>query len=173
MKDINTARCRLRAMEREDIDHIYLWENDPEIWRVGATTEPISRNRIEEWIRHQSYDIYATRQRRLIIEAEGKVVGSVDIFEFDPQHLRFGIGILIYDKTNRRNGYAREVIEAIKEYGLNTLNVKQIWAEVDDFNEASIALFEGCGFKRCGVLKDWCCIGGEFHDVYIYQAILR
>jgi diamine N-acetyltransferase len=159
-------------MEREDIDHIYLWENDPEIWRVGATTEPISRNRIEEWIRHQSYDIYATRQRRLIIEAEGKVVGSVDIFEFDPQHLRFGIGILIYAPEARGKGYAHAAIEAIKTYARDTLALKQIWASVAADNEASIALFEGCGFELCGTRKAWLRRHNGYTDQLEYQCML-
>lgn len=173
MEQITTPRCRIRAMEPSDIEELYKWENDPEIWRIGANTEPVSRMRLQEWLRSQDYDIYATRGRRMIIKAEGITVGAVDIINFDPQHLRFGLGILIYDKSHRRNGYAREVIEAMKEYGLNTLNIKQIWAEIDDFNTASIALFESCGFERCGVRKAWICYGGEFHDVYEYQAILR
>jgi diamine N-acetyltransferase len=93
--------------------------------------------------------------------------------DFDPQHMRFSLGILIYDNSDRGKGYAREAIEAIKEYGLNTLNLKQIWVEIDDFNTASIALFESCGFERCGVMKDWICYAGEFHDVLRYQIILR
>ena len=173
MEDIITRRCRIRAMEPSDVEHLYKWENDPEIWRIGANTEPVSQARLWQWIDNQQYDIYATRQMRLIVEAEGKVVGAVDIIDFNPQHMRFSLGILIYDKSERRKGYAHEVIEAMKEYGLTTLNIKQIWVEVDDFNKASIALFEGCGFERCGVRKDWICYGGEFYDVYEYQIILR
>lgn len=173
MEEILTARCRIRAMEPRDVEAMYIWENDPEIWRVGATTAPVSRARLCRFIEEQNYDIYATRQMRLVVEVEGRAIGSVDIMDFDPQHLRFSLGILIYDKSDRGRGYAHEVIEAIKEYGLKTLNLKQIWVEVDDFNTASIALFEGCGFERCGVRKAWVQYGGEFYDVYEYQAILR
>ena len=173
MESIVTPRCIIRALEPGDIEPMYIWENDPEIWRIGANTAYVSKARLARFIEEQNYDIYATHQMRLAIEAEGKIVGSVDIMEFDPQHLRFALGILIYDKSERRKGYAREVIEAIKNYGLITLNIKQIWVEIDDFNKASIALFESCGFQRCGVRKEWVQYGGKFFDVYEYQAILR
>ena len=173
MLQIVTPRCKLRAMEPSDVEMLYIWENDPEIWRVGATTAPVSRARLEKFIVEQSYDIFAIRQMRLMVEVEGRAVGAVDIMDFDPQHMRFSLGILIYDNSDRGKGYAREAIEAIKEYGLNTLNLKQIWVEIDDFNTASIALFESCGFERCGVMKDWICYAGEFHDVLRYQIILR
>ena len=173
MADMRHARCRLRAMERGDVELLYMWENDPQVWRVSGSVAPVSRERLLQFIEEQTYDLYATRQMRLVVEVEGVAVGSVDIFDFDPQHLRFGVGVLIYAPEDRCKGYAREAIEQVKEYALQTLNLNQIWATVAEDNVASRALFEGCGFKRCGVLKDWCCIGGEYHDVYVYQAILR
>jgi diamine N-acetyltransferase len=173
MESIVTPRCIIRALETGDIEPMYIWENDPEIWRIGANTAYVSKARLARFIEEQNYDIYATHQMRLVVEVEGRVVGAVDITDFNPQHLRFSLGILIYDKSDRRKGYAREVIEAMKEYGLYTLNLKQIWVEIDAFNTASIALFESCGFERCGVRKEWICYGGAFYDVYEYQAILR
>ena len=162
---------RLRALEPSDLELLYLWENDPEVWRVSGTLSPISRERLARFIEEQNYDLYATRQMRLIIEAEGAIVGSIDIFDFDPQHRRFGIGILIYQESDRRNGYAKEAIETVVEYGRNTLNLKQIWANIAIDNIASIALFESCGFSKCAHRKEWINRGGEFIDEVEYQLI--
>lgn len=162
---------RLRALEPSDLELLYLWENDPEVWRVSDTLSPISRERLARFIEEQNYDLYATRQMRLIIEAEGAIVGSIDIFDFDPQHLRFGIGILIYQESDRRKGYAKEAIETVVEYGRNTLNLKQIWANIATDNIASIALFESCGFSKCAHRKEWINRGGEFIDEVEYQLI--
>ena len=162
---------RLRALEPSDLELLYLWENDPEVWRVSGTLSPISRERLARFIEEQNYDLYATRQMRLIIEAEGAIVGSIDIFDFDPQHRRFGIGILIYQESDRRKGYAKEAIETIVEYGRNTLNLKQIWANIAADNIASIALFESCGFSKCAHRKEWINRGGEFIDEVEYQLI--
>ncbi|MEE1149257.1 MAG: GNAT family protein [Alistipes sp.] len=174
MQNITTKRCRLRAMEPEDVDLLYTIENDPEMWRIGETIAPYSRARLEAFVATHSYDLYSPpHQARFMVESEGRTIGVLDISDFDPHNMRFSIGIVIYDKRDRGNGYGHEIIEAIKEYALNTLNMKQIWVEIDDFNKPSIALFEGCGFERCGVLKDWICYGGNFYDVYRYQLILR
>ena len=164
--------CRLRALEPSDIELLYLWENDPEVWRVGGTTAPLSLERIAQFVTEQSYDLYATRQMRLVIEAEGIAVGTLDIVEFDPQHLRFGIGILIYAPEARRKGYAHAAIEAIKTYARDTLVLKQIWASVAADNEASIALFERCGFTRCGIRKSWLRHPHGYTDQYEYQCLL-
>lgn len=164
--------CRLRALEPSDIELMYLWENDPEVWRVGGTTSPLSLQRLAQFIEEQSYDLYATKQMRLIIEAEGIAVGTLDIVDFDPQHLRFGIGILVYAPKARGKGYARAAIEAVKRYARETLALKQIWASVAEDNGASIALFESCGFALCGRRKAWLRRPNGYIDQLEYQFIL-
>ena len=164
--------CRLRALEPSDIDLMYIWENDPEVWRVGGTTAPLSLERIAQFVEEQSYDLYATKQMRLIIETEGIAVGTLDILDFDPLHLRFGIGILIYAPEARGKGYARAAIEAIKSYAHETLALKQIWASVAEDNGASIALFESCGFELCGRRKAWLRRHDGYLDQLEYQYIL-
>lgn len=166
------GNIRLRALEPSDLEVLYIWENDPDVWRVSGTLSPISRERLAHFIEEQSYDIYTTRQMRLIIEAEGMIVGSLDIFDFDPQNRRFGIGILIYEDNYRRKGYAKEVITEVVKYGRNTLDLKQIWATIAADNIASIALFESCGFTKCAHRKEWLNRGGEFIDELEYQLIL-
>lgn len=142
-------------MEPSDLELLYLWENDTEVWRVSGSCGPVSRERLQHFIEEQNYDIYATRQMRLIIESNGMAIGTLDIIDFDPQNSRFGIGILIYANENRRMGFARSAIEAIKEYGRTTLFVNQIWASVAEDNIASLELFRRCGFEECGRRKAW------------------
>jgi diamine N-acetyltransferase len=163
--------CHLRAVEPSDLELMYLWENDREVWRVSGNTAPLSRERLAQFIEEQSYDIYATRQMRLIIESEGTAVGTLDIFDFDPQHLRFGIGILIYAQEDRRRGYAHAAIEQLKIYAKETLGLKQIWAGVAEDNRASISLFESCGFELCGTRRAWLRTADGYIDQREYQCI--
>lgn len=162
----------LRAIEPADLELLYHWENDPAVWRVSGTMAPISRDRLARFISEQVYDLYATRQMRLIIDVEGVAIGSVDIFDFEPLHRRFGIGILIYADEHRRRGYARRVIDMVKEYARNTLDLRQIWVTIDEDNPASVALFEGCGFTLSARRREWINRGGKFIDELEYQCFL-
>lgn len=162
----------LRAIEPADLEMLYHWENDSAVWRVSGTMAPISRDRLARFISEQVYDLYATRQMRLIIDVEGVAIGSVDIFDFEPLHRRFGIGILIYADEHRRRGYARRVIDMVKEYARNTLDLRQIWVTIDEDNPASVALFEGCGFTLSARRREWINRGGKFIDELEYQCFL-
>ena len=166
------GNIQLRAIEPSDLEVLYLWENDPDVWRVSGTLAPVSRDRLARFISEQCYDLYATRQMRLIVDVDGVMVGSVDIFDFEPLHRRFGLGILIYADEHRRRGYASRVIELIKEYARTTLDLKQIWVTIDEDNPASIALFESCGFRLSARRKEWINRSGKFIDELEYQCLL-
>ena len=50
----------------------------------------------------------------LIIQNENmQAVGAVDLFDFEPYHLRAGVGILIHKAENRGKGYAGDALQAL------------------------------------------------------------
>ena len=61
---------RLRAVEPEDAELLYAWENDTSVWSVSGTTEPFSRAQMERFIaaQLQGGDLIRTGQLRLIVE---------------------------------------------------------------------------------------------------------
>ena len=60
---------RLRALEPDDVQVLYKWENDTEVWKVSNTIVPFSKYMLLQFIANQQRDIFETRQLRLIIES--------------------------------------------------------------------------------------------------------
>jgi len=146
----------LRTLEPSDADIILKWENNSDNWRVSNTLVPFSRKLIEDYV-NSAQDIYSIKQLRFIIclVENDKEIGAIDLFDFDPYHLKVGLGILIAELEDRRNGYAKEAILLIKEYCFNQLNLHQVYCNILSKNKASIDLFEKSGFTICGTKKDW------------------
>ncbi|MBN2774718.1 MAG: GNAT family N-acetyltransferase [Prolixibacteraceae bacterium] len=152
------GKVRLRPLEPEDINLLYEWENNTEIWEVSNTKTPFSKQVLTQYIMDSAYDIYSTKQLRLIIEGvDQNAVGAIDLFDFDPYHQRAGIGILVHKNEDRRQGFASDALFAISNYSLNVLGLYQLYANISEDNETSISLFEKCGFmitaKKTGWLK--------------------
>lgn len=154
---------------------MYRWENDPSIWRVSGTTAPFSRHTLERFIEEQRFDIFQTRQQRLIIEtiADGNTVGALDLFELDVLNGRAGIGILIYPAEARGKGYAADAVAVVCRYARETLRLHQLWCNVGATNEASLALFRGAGFIEIGVKRDWVWTPDGYTDEILFQKILK
>jgi diamine N-acetyltransferase len=167
------GNIRFRALEPDDIDLLYEWENDARIWELSNTCEPFSKYILAKYIKESQRDIYETRQLRMIIETlEGKAVGAIDLFEFDPFHLRAGVGILIHDEKDRKHGYATNAIKLICDYAAVFLKLHQLFANISEDNLASIQLFTSNGFEICGTKKDWRQTSDGWKNENMYQKIL-
>lgn len=164
--------CRLRALEPEDLDAMYGWENDTDSWRVSGTVAPFSRHVLSRLIDEQQFDIYATRQMRLVIESlDGTAVGAVDMFEFDPQNLRAGVGIIVAPPY-RKQGFALDALQTLERYVRDVLRMHQLWCSIGADNEASLTLFKKAGYAECGYRKEWILTPNGAIDEVLMQKIL-
>ena len=50
MNILENEHIKLRAPEPEDLDFLYKWENDSNIWDVADTNEPLSKYLIKRYI---------------------------------------------------------------------------------------------------------------------------
>ena len=150
------GKIRFRALEPDDIDLLYQWENNVEIWEISSTFEPFSKYILAKYIKESQRDIYESKQVRMIIETlEGNPVGAIDLFDFDPFHSRAGVGILIHDEKDRKLGYATDALQLLCTYAANYLRLHQLYANISEDNLASIHLFKSNGFELIGTKKDW------------------
>lgn len=172
LKFLENETIKLRALEPEDVDLLYLWENDMEVWQVSETLMPLSRHLLTQYIANAHLDIYEAKQLRLIVEHKKKaeVLGSVELFDFDPFNERAGVGILIH-KDFRRQGYALQSLQILKNYAFGYLQLYQLYCNIRSNNTASLQLFEKANFKLIGRKKDWVKTPDGRLDEYLLQCI--
>ena len=167
----------LRAPEPADVELLYRWENDPEIWHVSNTITPFSKFILEKYIENAHLDIYQVKQLRLMIDVKGRgkakprTVGTIDLFDFDPYHNRAGIGILIGEKTDRKKGYATLALVRFIDYCFNTLQLHQLYCNITKGNSVSLRLFKKTGFTVSGKKIDWIKTPGKYVEEWFLQLI--
>lgn len=164
---------RLRALEPKDLDILYEWENDQKLWTVGCTTAPFSRHVLEQYIENSHHDIYSTGQLRFMIDTINQptqTIGMVDLYSFEPFHMRSGVGIMIHEDF-RGKGYGSEAIDLIIEYVFSFMNFKQLFCEVTSDNSKSLILFKSKGFIQTGTRKEWIRRGNKYIDAHFLQLI--
>lgn len=173
---LESENIKLRAIEPEDLDMLYKWENDTSLWIHGNNLSPYSKLTLRQYIADsQKNDIYQSKQLRLMIdikdsEKRNLSIGTIDLYDFDIRNSRMGVGILVDEKYRGKN-YATETIQLIKEYCFKFLHIHQLYAYIRVENKISIQLFEKAGFIKNGMLKDWILIENKYQDVLIYQCL--
>lgn len=168
---LENEKIRLRALEPEDLDFLYKWENEADLWVLGDTLTPFSRYDLKQYISSPK-DMYESKQLRLMIDfkTENKTIGTIDLYNMDFHNRKAAVGILI-DETKRNGGLATEALTLLCEYAFSFLKLHQLYAYIPEKNNASRRLFERCDFKRSGVLKDWINTTTGFENVLIVSLI--
>lgn len=161
----------LRALEPEDLEILYRWENDTTLWSTSDTLTPLSRYNLKEYINTSHLDIYVSKQVRFVAELDGTAVGFADLFDYDVHNRRAAVGILVYEKELRGNGIGAAMLRELCEYAKNVLALHQLYATVGESNAASVALFEKGGFERCGYKKEWRLNGTTWENVIDMQLV--
>jgi Acetyltransferases, including N-acetylases of ribosomal proteins len=162
----------LRALEPEDLEVLYKWENDSSLWLLGSTLSPYSRYVLKEYISESYKGIYEQKQLRLMIVLnEGnQTVGMIDLYDFDPHNNRAGVGILL-DEAFQRKGYASMALDLLISYAFSFIKIHQLYAYIPETNVASISLFQKSGFEESGFLKQWNVGTDGYDNVFVFQKI--
>ncbi|MCU6768274.1 GNAT family N-acetyltransferase [Barnesiella propionica] len=160
----------LRALEPEDLEILYHWENIPSLWKYGSTLAPFSRHILRQYLQDYTTDIYQTRQLRLMITFKDISIGTLDWYDYDPYHNRAAVGILI-DEKYQRQGLGRDALNTLVNYSFGYLGLHQVYTYIPENNTASLRLFESCGFIRCGYMQEWLKEGNGYSSVITMQLI--
>ncbi len=158
----------LRALEPEDLDLLYLVENDRTLWPVGTTNEPYSYFALRQFLELCTNDIYVDRQLRLVIQLDGEPIGFADLLHFQPEDRRAEVGIMILE-PHRHRGHGVSALSALEQYAAGTLHLHQLYAYVAEGNVVCQKTFLRAGYRHAATLADWLWHGDSYEDVVVMQ----
>lgn len=172
MQTLTGKHIHLRALEPEDLNFLFQIENNEAFWEVSHTQMPFSKFVLKQYLENAHLDIYEAKQLRLIIEEKTtkEQIGMIDLFDFNPQHKRAGIGILIQPKKQQK-GFASEALQLLINYSFTYLNIHQLYANITIENIKSLHLFKKHHFCEIGIKKDWISSNGIYKDEILLQLI--
>lgn len=173
MITLHGTNLYLRALEPEDLEFVYAIENNENIWHVSNTNTPYSKFLIKQYLKNAHQDIFEAKQLRLVIVVQSTetAVGLIDLFDFDFNNRRAGVGIVINSLQNRHLGYGQEALQILINYSFNQLQLHQLYANIGSNNAESIHLFTKFDFRVIGVKTDWMFLNNRYHDEVLLQLL--
>ena len=160
---------RLRKIEPSDLPFLYQWENDATMWADSDTHNPLSRHDLHQYIENTTGDIYRDGQLRLIIEESQlstKVVGCIDLFDFDARNRKAAIGMYIAPEA-RGKGVGKQAVQLLLDYAFNFLHLRMVYAIISVNNVACSRLYEQMDFLPSSSLRAWTLEG----DAIVWQKM--
>lgn len=162
---------RLRAIEPEDADLMWVVENDYSQWVSGDTIAPLSRHQLLQYALEYDADPFSTGQIRLMVENElNETIGIADLYDISRHHGHAFVGLYIIPEA-RGLHYGCDLLAILAEYAFETLGLHQLAAKIIPDNRAAIKCFTNAGFKPAGRLRSWHFSHGKRHDVQLMQLL--
>jgi RimJ/RimL family protein N-acetyltransferase len=102
---------------------------------------------------------------------DNQIIGSGGFFGIDTLNRNAELGILIGDERLHGKGYGTEGIRLLLEYGFTMLNLHMIYLNYLSFNKRGEKLYEKCGFRHAGKLREARIIGNQKYDLIMMDIL--
>lgn len=165
-------KIHLRGISTEDNSMLLEMMNDPDTEHmIGGYSWPSSMEDQMKWFSKLGHDNSVLRC--IIAENNSGIsIGTLIINEIDMKNGTGHIHIKIVGDSFRGKGYGTDAINTAVNYAFKELRLNCVYANILDYNQASIKLFEKCGFKRDGVLRSRVYKQGKYNDVFAYSRLI-
>jgi RimJ/RimL family protein N-acetyltransferase len=163
----------LRAITRDDLEHLCQFNNDVEVELAGGGDPPTPQSVARL---HAEYDAQVSTGGQdgttFAIAADGVCIGQCGLFQFDAVAQSCALGITIGDKGYWGRGYGSDAIRLLLDYAFRLRNLRRVYLTVNSTNERAIRAYRACGFVEEGRLRQHVWSAGQYIDL-VNMGILR
>ena len=169
------SKTSLRRAERDDLDTIVAWMEDPDFLEFLYGDPTRSPKQIREQIvsmlgraagQSMPGGIY------LIIDStEHGPIGLLSLQRISWRNRSCSVDLYVGDKKLRNHMVAGIAFYRAMEYCFDELNLHRVSAFIYSFNDRSWRIIERAGAKRELTLEKHIARGGVLHDVYCYGLL--
>jgi RimJ/RimL family protein N-acetyltransferase len=159
-------QVRLRQIERADLEACAPFRYALFIAEPGA---PLPRL-LEV---HAQTGFWTDLGGALAIEADGRLVGTIQAYRSGPGLHGYEIGYILHSEADRRQGYASDALRSFSDFFFaNRPDCHRLQLIIETRNEASARLAEACGYEREGLLrKAGYASDADPPDVWVYSRV--
>lgn len=156
-------RVVLRAPRLEDVDARLALGSSPEMLRLFGGDprqhRPLTRDAAQSW-----FDALMQDTRSWVIEADGKMIGTVRLHSVNHADRRAMLAIAILDESLLARGLGTEAMRLLAAYAFDVMGLHRLSLRVLAFNDRAIAAYRKVGFVEEGREREAALIGDDWHD---------
>ena len=145
----------LRLLRAEDANETYLsWLNDDEVTKgLDTISKPYTLEMLTAYVNAAVADKYG--YMFVIIDNETALpIGTARVHNINSKSATCNLGMMIGEKKHWGKGLGKKIYRLLIGFAFEQLNIRRIWEAAHADNYVSLAMCEGLGFKREGILRE-------------------
>ncbi len=158
----------LRALEMNDMDFMFSLVNNQEFayWE-GKNEFPISLKQQQHWFEKN----YKTGYRFIIYENDTNEKMGYMSFKVTDDISRKGLIAIKLVEAARGKNIGTDGLKTMTSFLFNKMNLNRLYTHIIDYNKASLALFEKCGWTIEGAERQSIYMNDAYHDNILLAMI--
>lgn len=161
---------RLEPLRSTVLEDYLVAVNDPDVRRFTGTHGSFDRQQIKDWLatRPEHHD---RADWAVIRRADDAFIGEVVLNEYDPVNESANYRIWLGGPALFGNGYGTEATRLAIDYAIQTIGLHRVTLGVYDFNGRARRVYEKCGFKVEGRLRESLLCDGQWFDEVLMSVL--
>lgn len=170
--NLTTERLFLRQIHPKDAQDIFVLRSDDRIMKYLDRPPARTLEDARHWIAICEDQLQATTGITWGVTRPpaNTVIGTIGYWRIIPEHFRAEIGYLLHPEY-QGYGLMQEAFTCVRAYGVDTLRLHSIEANVNPQNAASIRFLERNHFRREAYFHENYYYHGKFLDTVVYSLI--
>jgi [ribosomal protein S5]-alanine N-acetyltransferase len=170
--ELHTARLRLRQLVATDADAMFVIYSNASAMQWYGVDPLTSQEQAQLLIELFAGWFSANVGVRWGIERcdDGRLIGSCGLFRWNKSWRNCLVGYEL-SRDCQTQGYMREALAVVLDYGFNEMGLHRVQAETHPDNAASIALLMRLGFCCEGLHREQGFWANRFHDLACYALL--
>ena len=169
------GKVRFRAVEREDLRLLHVWENDSEVI-MYSRSRPMNfvsmaqlEKQFEDWVKDEGdlqfiVELIESKEPVGIARLEKQDWGNVKTAD---------VGTYIGKKELWGKGLGRDITVGLLEMAFHQLDMERCQAFSVEYNRRAHRALESCGFKKAGRFREIVHVNGRNWDSFHFDILKR
>ncbi|MDP3150003.1 MAG: GNAT family N-acetyltransferase [Ignavibacteria bacterium] len=170
--ELESERILFRKILLSDAEAIYFIRSNDEVMKFMDTNKMESINDAEKMIRsaEESFNNETGLNWGIVEKRTNSFIGYFGFWRILYEHCRAEIGYALNPQYWGK-GYMNETLETMMKFGLKSMRLHSVEANVNPGNDKSIKLLERAGFKREAYFRENFLFNNTFYDSIIYSLL--
>ncbi|MBN1192524.1 MAG: GNAT family N-acetyltransferase [Coriobacteriia bacterium] len=171
---IRGTNVYLTRFEEANAEQARAWLNDPEVneWMLSGQL-PISRAQEASFyeLTERQWNEGTAYRFEIHLAADERLIGICGLDSVSLLHRTGEVGIFVGSLDDQNQGYGRDAILTLLDFGFNRLGLHRIGIKANSENERAIHLYTSIGFTEVGREREVTFMRGRFRDHICYDML--